>query len=227
MTLTLALFFIGDRHAVFRLVRRLAQAAVLYLLHGMLGASGAIAIVGVLFVGSVTLVGYLLREQSDRRLRDENERAEHRLCKEHEEETRRLKLDAAAAERAGALFGPADSVDVHLASAASGLLALTKLDQADLAVVLLVDLWSGDKGAISTEAAVLVIDAALQRRNDPKAQLIAAELLCRNATRLDSCTPLHWPSAADRCWDPVFGPSRPPTHRLLAGRMRSSAGAPP
>jgi hypothetical protein len=158
----------------------------LYILPDMFGPSEAIAFVGILVTASVTLIGYL------------------RLNREQEEQNQRLKLDAAM--RAGALFDPADGGRIQPASAASGLLALTKLDHADLAVVLLVDLWSGDQGAISTETAVLVIDAALRSRKDPNAQLIAAELLCRNATRLDSCQSLHWPSAVDGCWDPTFGP---------------------
>ncbi len=87
--------------------------------------------------------------------------------------------------RAGALFSPAGGGTIHPATAASALLALTNLDRADLAVVLLVDLWTEDERAISTETAILVIDAAL--RSQAKAQLIAAELLCRNAKRLDSC----------------------------------------
>jgi hypothetical protein len=170
----------------------------------MFGPSEAIAFVGILVTASGSLIGYLVNRQSERRLSDENSRAEDRLGKEAEEQDRRLKLDAAM--RAGTLCSPADGGAIHPATAASALLALTNLDRAELAVVLLVDLWSEDKRAISTETAVLVIDAALQSQSDPKAQLIAAELLCRNAKRLDSCQSLHWPSAIDGCWDATFGP---------------------
>lgn len=92
------------------------------------------------------------------------------------------------------------------ASAASGLLALTELGQADLAVALLVDLWSVERHQVSTETAILVIDAALRSKTKPKAQLVGAELLCRNAMRLNSGQSLHWPSVIDGGWDPQFAP---------------------
>jgi len=82
-----------------------------------------------------------------------------------------------------------------------------------LAVALLVDLWSNsdDKTArreqrVAHETAVLVIDAALRSTTEPNAQLVAAELLCRNAHRLNSCQSLHWPSVIDGAWDQRFGP---------------------
>jgi hypothetical protein len=162
-----------------------------------------LTLVGVLVTASVSFLGLLVTRQSNQRLREEGEQVERRLRQDHEDEQNRLKLDAAM--RAGALLAPSDVSNVSPAAAASGLLALTKLDQAGLAVVLLVDLWSGDKEQVSTEAAVLIIDSAL-RSTEPKAQLVAAELLCRNAKRLDSCQSLHWPSVIDGCWDPTFGP---------------------
>jgi hypothetical protein len=84
---------------------------------------------------------------------------------------------------------------------AAGLLALTRLDHADLAVALLVDLWSEREGPedpdrVSTETAILVIDAAL-RSTSANAQLVAAELLCRNAKWLQPGQSLHWPSSLE------------------------------
>jgi hypothetical protein len=35
---------------------------------------------------------------------------------------------------------------------------------------------------------------------------MAAELLCRNARRLNPCQSLHWPSSIDGEWDHRFGP---------------------
>jgi hypothetical protein len=55
---------------------------------------------------------------------------------------------------------------------------------------------------VSTETAILVINAALEAKDLPNAQLVAAELLCRNATRLDPCQSLHWPAAIDGSWIP-------------------------
>ncbi|MFJ9628615.1 hypothetical protein ACIRU8_13050 [Streptomyces sp. NPDC101175] len=162
--------------------------------------------IGVLVTASVALIGYGINLQTERRLGNEQD-----------EQKRQLRLDAAM--RAGQLVSPRDSGPTHPAALASGLLALTRLDQAELAVVLLVDLWSrdpdgsqpesssGDQGLprVSHETAILVIDAAL-RSESASARLVAAELLCRNATRLDTCHSLHWPRVVDGCWDPTFSP---------------------
>jgi hypothetical protein len=51
--------------------------------------------------------------------------------------------------------------------------------------------------------AILVIDAALLSKKRA-AQLVAAEVLCRNATRLRSDQSLHWPSAVEGSWDKSF-----------------------
>ncbi|MFI9344632.1 hypothetical protein ACIG0D_25705 [Streptomyces sp. NPDC052773] len=78
---------------------------------------------------SVSLIGLMLNRQTERR-----------LAQEQADQQRQLRLDAAM--RAGQLVSPADSGAAHPAGMASGLLALTKLDNADLAVALLVDLWA-------------------------------------------------------------------------------------
>jgi hypothetical protein len=76
----------------------------------------------------MALVGLMAKRQSDKRLVYE------------EEQLKQLRLDAAM--RAGQLFYPGSTGHAEPAAMASGLLALTRLDHADLAVVLLVDLWS-------------------------------------------------------------------------------------
>lgn len=148
---------------------------------------------GVLVTASVSLIGLTVTRQSNRR-----------LSQEAKDEQRRLRLDAAM--RAGALFSSPTSEPVDPASIASSLLALTRLDHGELAAALLVDFWSDGKEKVSTETAVLVIDAALRSKTQPNAQLVAAEILCRNASRLDSCHSLNWPSVIDGCWDSAFGP---------------------
>jgi hypothetical protein len=57
---------------------------------------------------------------------------------------------------------------------------------------------------VANEIAILVINGALSSdcRN---AQLMAAELLCRNATRLTATQSLHWPAVIDGRWRPEFG----------------------
>jgi hypothetical protein len=165
-------------------------AVLLGPLHLAAGGTGhvtaALSFVGVLITVSVAVVGLTVTRQSSRAAE------------------RRLRLDAAM--RAGESFSAAESKTVSPASVASSLLALTKLDNADLAVALLVDFWEpGIEGKISTEAAIQVVDAAL-RSKKRSAQLIAAELLCRNSKHLDSCQSLHWPSLIDGCWNASFSP---------------------
>jgi hypothetical protein len=211
-------FFLRAAAAVVLVV---GLALLLLRVFGLLGSSNGIAaaltFLGVLISASVSFLGLVIKRQ-----------AEDRMDREQLENDERLRLDAAM--RAGALFNE----DGHAgapAAAASGLLALTELNRADLAVALLVDLWdagrervdadaqaagevsdnqttSGSRPVgslqVSNEVAVLVIDAALQS-GKPNAELVAAELLCRNARRLDVRQSLHWPSAVDGRWNPSFG----------------------
>ncbi|GAB3149571.1 hypothetical protein [Amycolatopsis sp. NPDC004378] len=154
------------------------------------------ALVGGLATAVVSLAGIWIGRLTTRQ-------ADRRLHQEHLEELARLKLDAAM--RAGELFTAKENVPAHPAAIASGLLALTRLDHAELAVALLVNLWSdSDDSRVADETAVLVIDAALTSTGN--AQLVAAELLCRNAHRLNSCQSLHWPSTIDGGWNHDFGP---------------------
>jgi hypothetical protein len=237
----------------------LVASALLLLLRvlGLLGGSdgktiaAALTFLGVVITASVSFLGLVVKRQSERRL----DQAEDRMKREQSDNDARLRLDAAM--RAGALFNDEGRAAAP-AAAASGLLALTELGRADLAVALLVELWddgrervdasagasddlearsggvvdaeqvgsvydteaprarvlTADKGTtdslrvidqrVSNEVAVLVIDAALQSGR-PNAELVAAELLCRNARRLDIRQSLHWPSAVDGRWNPSFG----------------------
>jgi hypothetical protein len=154
------------------------------------------ALIGVLATAVVSLAGIWIGRLTTRQ-------ADRRLHQEHLEEVARLKLDAAM--RAGELFSTRENSPADPAAIASGLLALTRLDHAELAVALLVNLWSTEEESrVAHETAVLVIDAAL--KSPGNAQLVAAELLCRNAHRLNSCQSLHWPSTLDGGWDQEFGP---------------------
>jgi hypothetical protein len=160
-----------------------------------------LAFLVILVPASVTIVGYLFTQQA-------NKRSEARL-----------RLDAAM--HAAESFGGSPDVEPNPASSAAGLLALTDLGRADLAVALLVDLWSDTpsthgpdggspsseiqsnaKHAVSNETAVLVINEALRAVDTPAAQLVAAELLCRNSERLNPCQSLDWPASIDGVWIP-------------------------
>jgi hypothetical protein len=157
---------------------------------------------GVMVTVAVTLISLAAKWLTDKR-----------LMYEKEEQLKQLRLDAAM--RAGQLFSPTDAGHGQPAAMASGLLALTSLQHADLAVALLVDLWSdsnrsgtddkisAEADKVSTETAILVIDAALQSAS-LNAQLVAAELLCRNAKRLEPGQSLHWPSSLEGRWNPNF-----------------------
>jgi hypothetical protein len=195
-----------------------------------------VGLASVLVPATVALVGYWLKDQAEKRLAQERDQSDKRLEQQRVDEQGRLQLDAAM--RAATLLEVKDGGKPSRAASASGLLALTRLGQAELAVALLVDLWSlntraaataGDSHAdgagdgdssdgagdgdssdaedsVSTETAILVINAALRDANSPNAQLVAAELLCRNSTRLDPCQSLHWPAAIDGRWLPELAP---------------------
>jgi Na+-transporting methylmalonyl-CoA/oxaloacetate decarboxylase gamma subunit len=107
------------------------------------GMTVVLAFLAVLLPASVTLIGYWFKQQAEKRLAQEQEQANRRLALERKQEDDRLKLDAAM--RASNLFGPSGGGISNAAMSASGLLALTRLDFADLAVALLVDLWAPKK----------------------------------------------------------------------------------
>jgi hypothetical protein len=183
--------------------------------------------IGVLTTAAISALSALLKELAEKRTAKEKSLTEDRLEKEGKSDAERLRLDAAM--RAGALLADSGSCQTTSGTMASGLLALTRLGHCELAVALLVDLWSDEfvphrqhidrerhmpdehmtvalspdrrkQGPqVSTETAILTISAALQS-DEANAPLIAAELLCRNAQRLDACQSLHWPSAVDGRW---------------------------
>ncbi|GAB0106526.1 hypothetical protein JMUB6875_55120 [Nocardia sp. JMUB6875] len=152
-------------------------------------AAAIVTFAGAVLTAAVALVGHIFKRQTDKRL----ERGS-------QEKRERLRLDAAM--RAGELLA-AEGTQTTPAVVASGLLALTNLGQELLAVTLLVDLWKEHNSQVSSETAVLVIDKAL-RSDEHTVQLVGAELLCRNAERLDPCQSLHWPSALEGTWNPRF-----------------------
>ncbi|UFS97159.1 hypothetical protein [Nocardia huaxiensis] len=152
----------------------------------------ALTFSGVVVTACVTAIGLILNHQATRRLEQSRE-----------DEHNRLRLDAAM--RAGQLLASDGTRQPNPEVVASGLLALTKLDQVGLAVTLLVDLWTVQDSKVSSETAILVIDAALCSERQTT-QLVAAEILCRNATRLNACQSLHWPSTVEGNWDPGFSP---------------------
>ncbi|WP_069167423.1 hypothetical protein [Nocardia altamirensis] len=65
------------------------------------------------------------------------------------------------------------------------------------------DLWTPEDSQVSSETAILVIDVALGT-DKPTVQLVAAEILCRNSTRLNPCQSLHWPSSVEGTWNTEF-----------------------
>jgi hypothetical protein len=146
----------------------------------------ALAALAVLVPASVTLVGYWIKQQSERR-----------LALRHDQDNYQSRIDLAL--RATDLFGSSGDVPANSAKSAAGLLALAHLDFVDLALALLVDLWSPPSVGVSTETAIQVINAAL-KTGSPDVQLLAAQLLMQHANILDITNPLHWPSSVDGKW---------------------------
>jgi hypothetical protein len=157
---------------------------------------------GVMVTATVTVIGLAIKWQSDKRIAADKAKSDDRLAADKAEQFKQIKLDAAM--RAGQLLSANESGPAHPAAIASGLLALTRLGQADLAVALLVDLWPGTEGpaspgTVSSETAILVIDAALSS-DSRNAQLVAAEMLCRNCGVLRPGQSLNWPSSLEGRW---------------------------
>jgi hypothetical protein len=176
-------------------------------------STAALALVGVLVTFTATIIGFFVQRQAQDRLSNEHDQTEKRLEQDAQELNRHFELDAAM--KAGQLLAPSDGTSASPAALASGLVTLTNLNQNELAVSLLVGLWSvqiTDNGTrngkrecqLANEIAILVIDGAL-RSDCANAQLVAAELLCRNAKRLTATQSLHWPAVIDGCWRPKFG----------------------
>lgn len=175
--------------------------------------AAVLAFVGVLATASATVIGFSVQRQAQDKLSQEHEQTTKRLAQDAQEQKRRFELDTAM--KASQLIAPGDGSVANPAALASGLVTLTNLDQAELAVSLLVDLWSvriADDGThldnpkcqVANEVAILVINGALSS-DCASAQLVAAELLCRNATRLTATQSLHWPEVLDGRWRPEFG----------------------
>ena len=129
------------------LVTTVAAAAPVVAL-GLLGAldttsdkrlAAVLALVGVVVSACVSLAGSAVTRASERRLE-----------RQHADEMARLRLDGAM--RAGELFSRGEAAGADPAAVASGLLALTQLGRADLAVALLVDLWGGNGGEHEKES---------------------------------------------------------------------------
>jgi hypothetical protein len=210
----------------------------------------ALTALAILIPASVTLFGYWFKQQSAERIQFERrqsgelqalerEQAEQRRGLEKEQENKRLKLETAV--RTAGLFDPSGNAMSNRAKCAAGLLSLVRVDFAEMAVALLVDLWAPEAGpedagtedsvattniasqvtdtafashndsvGVSTDIAIQVIDAALTSDNEG-AQLMAAELLCRNSSELGLCNSLHWPSSINSAWIPGL----PVTAKLL------------
>lgn len=154
--------------------------------------AAVLTLAGAFLAATTAIIGSMIRRQSERRLESE-----------HADEQARLSLDAAM--RAGALLNPVEQGPADPAAVASGLLALTQLGRADLAVALMVDLWDPRATTrLSNEIAILILDEALQC-DDQNVQLIAAELLCRNSEQLDPVKSLDWPACVNGVWRHGFG----------------------
>ncbi|MFJ9780129.1 hypothetical protein ACIRSS_11135 [Amycolatopsis sp. NPDC101161] len=174
--------------------------------------AAVLAFLGVLVTYAAAIISASVQRQAQDKLSRQHEQTETRLAHDAEDEKRHFELDAAM--RAGQLIASANGVANSPAALASGLVTLTNLNQAELAVSLLVDLWSvqvtddgtrhdNDRCQVANEIAILVINGALSSECRT-AQLMAAELLCRNATRLTSTQSLHWPAVIDGVWRPEF-----------------------
>lgn len=130
---------------------------------------------------------------------------------------------------ASQLLAPTKDAGGDQASVGAALLALCDLGQLELAVTLVGDTWrsaamvaadgthpAAEREAaevrsapfphsrISNATAVLVIDKALSSATGNRAQVMAAEVLCRNSRSLCSISEVDWPSCIDGTWRPAL-----------------------
>jgi hypothetical protein len=108
---------------------------------------------------------------------------------------RRLRLEAAL--NAAKVLTPAADSPPAPETSATALLSLADLEQLELAMILLNELWPC--GRVSNESAILLVDKALQARERP-AQRIAAEMLWYQSVRLDARASTDWPRCIDGRW---------------------------
>jgi hypothetical protein len=193
-----------------------AAAAVVILLISTGSMTGTMsAVIATSLTAALSAVGLSIQSQASRRTQSTAR-----------EENRRLQLEAAM--RAAQLLAPTNGASADQASAGAALLALCDLGQLELAVALLGDTWrrSAEAGpdaphlaaerdaaedqstplspsGISNATAVLVIDKALaSAAPSSRAQVMAAEVLCRNSRSLCSISVVDWPSCIDGTWRP-------------------------
>lgn len=174
-----------------------------------LDVGAAVTFVGLVVSGALSFLAVAVQRSAAAREASQRQREMDRAELEQSnraavqlDEMRRLRLEAAV--RAAEIVGSAERGGDAAVTAA--LLALCDLGQAELAVALLFDLWDGTEKRISTDAAVLVVDKAFSDRHERRAQMLAAELLCRNAASLDPSKSTHWPHRLDGEWDPEMWP---------------------
>jgi hypothetical protein len=200
-----------------------------------------LALLAILVPASVTSAGFMIKQSTDKQASKQQEEAQAQRAQEREQSNKRLEQDRHQSEarlrldaaiNAADLFSPTSDPTSSAARSAAGLLALTQLGQADLAVALLADLWGTQESpalndapndaavrpapatqgspqaeegpqvsiGVSAETAIQVVNAALGTK-DPNAQVMAAELLCRNARSLDISKAIHWPSEVNGKWN--------------------------
>jgi len=121
--------------------------------------AGVLALFGVIVTASVALTGYFLKRSFDQHSLRLQQTTEERLKQEGEQNTRRLDMETAI-EAVKLMSAPDGKEEAPDSQKSGALFALVTLDQIDLAMALLSNLWK--RGAVDTEAAIWVIDRAFQ-----------------------------------------------------------------
>ena len=149
--------------------------------------SAVIAVVGVVFTGTVSFIGMEVKRSLDERRLSLDREAEERRSFEAERNMQlkeqaeaRLRLDSAI--NAVELFKNATG-EGSQAERAGALFALTRLGESDFALHLLDRLWQD--GEVDRETALWVINECLEEDSE-RTQALAATILRSNATKLPS-----------------------------------------
>lgn len=161
-------------------------------------AAAVLGLLGVIGTATVALVGYLLKRSFDAHSLRLQESTENRLKLEAEQNRKRLDMETSI--RAVGLMSTQAGTEPPVSQKSGALFALVTLDQIDLALALVDQLWPLSPG-IDSGTAVWVIDKALQSK-PRRHQIEASSILQKNTARLYSDVgSFFWPECFYLEWD--------------------------
>jgi hypothetical protein len=158
--------------------------------------AAVLGLLGVIVTAVISLVGYFLKKSFDQHSLRLQQATEERLKQEGEQHRKRLEIETAI--QAVGLMSTQAGMEAPVSQKSGALFALVTLDQLDLALALVNNMWP--LAAIDTGTAVWVIDKALQSKI-VRQQLDASSILRLNHKFLPTNeSNFHWPECLYLDW---------------------------